>query len=109
MMKHITEPLLPVAAAVHLLAMTAVTVDKVINKFKGEPLARVAPASTRDRIAFACKRDGNWEIYAVDGEGRQQVRLTTLASQDRYPVWSPDGRKIAFESQADGRVDDSSK
>ena len=62
-----------------------------------------------DRIVFAAKRDGNWDIYATRADGTQMVRLTTLASQDRMPIWSPDGRKIAFECQTSGAVDDSSK
>ena len=30
------------------------------------------------------------------------VRLTTDPASDRFPVWSPDGRRIAFERFAPG-------
>ena len=46
------------------------------------------------RIVFAAKRDGNWDIYATRADGTQIVRLTTLPSQDRMPIWSPDGHSI---------------
>ena len=49
-------------------------------------------------IAFASQRDGNWEIYVMDGV-RQVQRLTRRDVEDRFPVWSPDGAQIAFGSQ----------
>lgn len=49
-------------------------------------------------IAFASRRDGNWEIYVVDAGG-QSRRLTTRTVEDRFPLWSPDGSQIAFGSQ----------
>ncbi len=54
------------------------------------------------RIAFATNRDGNWEIYLADGDSTQQRRLTHRDDQDRFPLWSPDGSKIAFGTQAGG-------
>jgi Tol biopolymer transport system component len=49
-------------------------------------------------IAFASHRDGNWEIYVMDGDGESR-RLTRRTEQDRFPIWSPDGAQIAFGSQ----------
>ena len=31
---------------------------------------------TRDRIAFASDRDGNWEIHVMDADGDNKVNLT---------------------------------
>jgi Tol biopolymer transport system component len=51
------------------------------------------------KIAFASHRDGNWEIYVTDANGRNQKRLTTLGGHTRFPLWSPDGSRIAFATQ----------
>ena len=49
------------------------------------------------RIAFLSSR-GIWgnEIYVMDADGTNQKRLTRDGWDDRRPVWSPDGSKIAF-------------
>ena len=54
------------------------------------------------RIAFASHRDGNWEIYLTDIDGRHQTRLTRSDPQDRFPLWSPDRSRLAFGSQVGG-------
>ena len=41
-------------------------------------------------------RDGNYEIYAMDIDGSNQQRLTSSPEQKIFPVWSPDGGKIAY-------------
>jgi Tol biopolymer transport system component len=56
------------------------------------------------KIAFASSRDNNYftEIYVMNTDGSGQTRLTNNASSDNYPVFSPDGTKIAFNSTRDG-------
>lgn len=49
-------------------------------------------------IAFASHRDGNWEIYVMDAAGQHQRRLTRRDAEDRFPLWSPDRRQLAFGS-----------
>jgi Tol biopolymer transport system component len=52
------------------------------------------------RIAFASDRDGNWEIYVADSDGRRPTRLTNRTeAEDRFPLPSPNGSQIAFGSQ----------
>ena len=54
------------------------------------------------QIAFASDRDGNYEIYVMDTDGRNQRRLTENPAHDLQPSWSPDGEHIAFVSDRDG-------
>ena len=50
------------------------------------------------QIAFVSNRDGNSEIYIIDGHGKNLRNLTNNPDTDRDPVWSPDGREIVFSS-----------
>ena len=54
------------------------------------------------RIAFTSGRDGNAEIYAMDPDGLNQIRLTNQPAVDAAPEWSPDRTRIAFHSERDG-------
>jgi Tol biopolymer transport system component len=40
----------------------------------------------------------NLEIYVVNADGSGHRRMTRSTVRDNNPVWSPDGRRIAFES-----------
>ena len=57
------------------------------------------------RIAFMSDRDGNPEIYVMNGDGTDQVRLTNSAAFDGDPKFSPDGTKIVFASERDGNME----
>ena len=70
----------------------------IVSLFIQVQFAENGVASRRTKIAFTSTRDGNTDIYVMDGDGRNERRLTVHPTRDRYPTWSPDGKKIAFES-----------
>ena len=54
--------------------------------------------------AWAGPADDNWDIYVKGlGPGTSPLRLTDDPARDTSPVWSPDGRQIAFLRSLDGR------
>ena len=66
-------------------------------------LANSVYGQAMNRILFGSDRDGTPEIYVMDADGTDLVRLTTDAWVQIAPVtevaslaWSPDGTKIAF-------------
>lgn len=63
-----------------------------------------APSPDGSQIAFMSNGRGanNWEIWVMNADGSDPVRLTENAHNDGLPTWSPDGSHIAFVSDANG-------
>jgi len=50
------------------------------------------------KIAFSSFRDGNFEIYTMNADGGDLVRMTNELPFDGAPAWSADGARLAFTS-----------
>jgi TolB protein len=80
------------------------------------PLATLPPTATptpppptvtgggSGQIVFASKRGATWQIYVMDVNGAN-VRQLTSSGNNYAPVWSPDGTRIAFDSDRYGDRD----
>ena len=58
-----------------------------------------AEAPRRAKIVFTSARNLNAEIYIMNTDGSQQIRLTHHPGEDFDPTWSPTGEHIAFASE----------
>ena len=59
-------------------------------------------SAERGKIVFTLNREGNEEIYIINDDSKNLRRLTHHPAVDKWPVWLPDGRRIAFCSDRDG-------
>ena len=84
--------------------LTAALLGLSLNSFADDaPLWLRFSAISPDgqTIAFSYKGD----IFSVPVNGGTAKQLTTNSAYDAYPVWSPDGQKIAFASTREGSMD----
>ncbi len=68
---------------------------QLTNDAARDRAARWSPGG--DRIAFYSDRTGQLELWSVGRDGRD-LRQLTRSPGAHYPVWSPDGRRMAFST-----------
>ncbi|MFN2511678.1 MAG: Ig-like domain-containing protein, partial [Pyrinomonadaceae bacterium] len=69
------------------------------------PLRSSAGGSAIGKIAFTRGSGTAEEIYVMNADGSAAIRVTNNAVRDYFPVISPNGSKIAFESERNGNWD----
>jgi len=53
---------------------------------------------TTQQLVFQSNRDGNYDVFISDADGRNVKNLTqTRGKDERMPDWSPDGQSIVYE------------
>jgi Tol biopolymer transport system component len=78
----------------------------------GEP-TQVTPTSTSywhgvspdgKDIVYCANRNGNYDVYKMNSNGGDEIRLTTTEGLDDGPEYSPDGKYIYINSYRTGRM-----
>jgi Tol biopolymer transport system component len=59
----------------------------------------VEPAWSPDgeRVAFASRRGGDFDLYVTGADGKDTRQLTDAKGEETHPSWSPDGERIVFQ------------
>ena len=83
-----------------LILVAFVSADAAAIQTNGTRLLR-DPDISKEKIAFVHAND----IWTVDRDGGDAMRLTSGEGAETDPVFSPDGKKIAFTAQYGGNSD----
>jgi hypothetical protein len=72
--------------------LSPLLVDSAVN-------VQAVRSPDRTRIAFSSNRNGTYDLYLMDADGRNLHRLTTDGTGgEGEPAWTPDGDRIIYTS-----------
>ena len=63
------------------------------------PLYRIGYNPAGDKITFESNSSGNIEIWTMRADGTNLARITEGDSPHWNPIWSPDGKFIAYSTE----------
>lgn len=69
-----------------ITGLLVVAVPSLLGACTLAPTPVSAPPSEDTRIAFTSDRDGNGEVYVMNADGSNQVRLTNNPGYDEHPT-----------------------
>jgi TolB protein len=52
------------------------------------------------QVAFASRRDGQWDLYLLQFVTDRLERLTDTPGYEGHPTWAPDGQRLAYEASS---------
>jgi TolB protein len=67
------------------------TADEIMKAYGEKPIFT-------SKIAFVSNRDKNEELYLMDYDGANQLRLLYNQVNDSNPAWDPEGKRLAYSS-----------
>ncbi len=86
--------------------------DPTTSAERNDPSAGAVGPPPKPKIAWAREIETpTWateetDIWVMDSDGRNQIRLTATAVREFWPSWSPDGRHIAYVRISEVREQD---
>jgi tricorn protease len=84
-----------------LLAFLCIPLLAVAATAQSKPLMMRNPTLSQTQVAFSYAGD----LWIVGRDGGEATRLTNSPGTEDSPIFSPDGRLIAFTGEYDGNVD----
>ena len=84
-----------------LLALLCIPLLAVAAMAQSKPLIMRNPTLSQSQIAFSYAGD----LWTVSRDGGEATRLTNSPGTETGPIFSPDGKWIAFTGEYDGNVD----
>ena len=70
-----------------------------VLKRSPRPMATPVPSPDGSRVAFALMPREDWEVYVVDADGRNELRVTRDIQHDRNPRWVDGSRLLAMKGE----------
>src|SRR6266513_1051978 len=93
---HMRRGLIPFLALGVFLTDCQDAERSLAPRVDGAQFSLPAAAGLRGTIAFHSNRDGDFDIYVMNADGSNVTQVTQNDINEFDPIWSPDGKQIAF-------------